>query len=109
MAYDRDLETRIELLSVNWPGLSLKKMFGGLGYLMNGNMAFGIWRDKLVVRCGPANYESALSRSGVGPFDVTGRAMTGWVLVSPDTLEIPGQLLAWLEMGRDFAATLPTK
>lgn len=109
MAHDKDLEARIDLTSLNWPGLSKKKMFGGMGYLLNGNMAFGIWKDSLVVRCGAESHARCLALPGVAEFDVTGRPMTGWVLVAPDALATEAALLAWLERGRDFAATLEAK
>lgn len=109
MAYDTDLETRMDLASLNWPGFAKKKMFGGLGFLLNGNMAFGIWNDHLVVRVGPAAHAASLARPGVGEFAVTGRPMAGWVLVAPEGFAAEADFLAWLERGRDFAATLESK
>jgi TfoX/Sxy family transcriptional regulator of competence genes len=109
MAYDTTLAERIDHLSLNWPGLGKKKMFGGLGYLLNGNMAFGILKDSLIVRCGPQSYAACLALPGVGEFDVTGKPMAGWVAVSPEALDQESNLLAWLERGRDFAATLEPK
>ncbi|HRH81680.1 MAG TPA: TfoX/Sxy family protein [Thiobacillaceae bacterium] len=109
MAYDKDLEARVDLLSLNWPGIAKKKMFGGVGYLVQGNMAFGIVRDSVVVRCGPERYAANLARPGVSEFDLTGKAMAGWVMVSPDAWRDDAGLTAWLEMGRDFAVTLPAK
>lgn len=109
MAYDTALEERIDLLSLNWPGLAKKRMFGGLGYLLRGNMAFGIWHERLVVRCGLAAYERCLARPGTAECDITGRPMAGWVLVAPEGFASGDELLAWLERGRDFAAGLPAK
>jgi TfoX/Sxy family transcriptional regulator of competence genes len=109
MTHDPDLAARIDILSLNWPGFASKKMFGGVGYLLNGNMAFGIWKDSLVVRCGPHDHARCLAMAGVSEFDVTGRPMTGWVLVSPDAFAGEDALLGWLERGRDFAATLEAK
>lgn len=109
MSYDTRLAERIECLSLNWPGFSRKTMFGGVGYLLNGNMAFGILKDNLIVRCGPASYAQCLTQPGVTPFDVTGRPMNGWVMVAADTIEDDTPLTVWLERGRDFAATLPGK
>lgn len=109
MAHDTELEARVDLLSLYWPGLAKKKMFGGVGYLMNGNMAFGIWKHSLVVRCGPEAYPRYLAMPGVSEFDVTGRPMSGWLLVAPDVFAGEVDLQAWLERGRDFAATLPAK
>ena len=84
-------------------------MFGGLGYSVRGNLAFGIWRDSLVVRCGPERYEECLAREGVTEFAATGRRMTGWVLVDPSGIRGDEELTAWLELGRQFAASLPPK
>lgn len=109
MAHDKDLEARIDLSSLNWPGLSKKKMFGGIGYLLNGNMAFGIWKDSLVVRCGAESYGRCLALPDVAEFDVTGRPMVGWLLVGPDAFIGEDALLDWLARGRDFAATLEAK
>jgi hypothetical protein len=109
MAHDKEMEARIDQLSLNWPGFAKKKMFGGLGYLLNGNMAFGIWKDSLVVRCGAESYARNLDQPGVAEFDITGRPMAGWVLVDPDALAEEASLLGWLERGRDFAATLTAK
>lgn len=109
MAYDEQLETRVSALMRRWRGFQSKKMFGGVGYLKNGNMAFGIWRDSLVVRCGPDRYEDCLSMPHVREFDVTGRAMTGWVLVAPEGLQTDDALRAWITCGKDFSSTLPAK
>lgn len=109
MAYDTELEARIDLLSLHWPGLAKKAMFGGKGYLMRDHMAFGIWRDHLVVRCGPERHAACLALAHVGEFDITGKPMTGWVMVRPDGLVSDAALLPWLERGRDFAASLPPK
>jgi TfoX/Sxy family transcriptional regulator of competence genes len=109
MAYDTELAERIERLSLNWPGFGSKKMFGGLGYLLHGNMAFGIWQDQLIVRCGPQQYGHYLAQPHVREFDVTGRPMQGWLMIAPDGLVKDQALLRWLERGRDFAASLPVK
>ncbi len=109
MAYDQQLAERIDLASLNWPGIAKKAMFGGIGYLLNGNMAFGVWRDHLVVRCGPATYDACLALEYARPFDVTGKAMSGWLMVAPEGLESDAALTVWLERGRDFAVSLPGK
>ncbi len=109
MAYDTELEARIDLASLNWPGMGKKAMFGGMGYLLRGNMAFGIWRDHLVIRCGPEGYEACLALPHVRPFDITGKAMKGWVLVASPAFDSDAELHGWLTRGRDFAAGLPDK
>lgn len=109
MVCDLALSERIELLSVNWPGFTVKRMFGGQGYLLHGNLAFGVLKDQLIVRCGPARHAACLAREHVREFDITGRPMRGWVMIAADGLDDDRQLLEWLETGRDFAATLPAK
>lgn len=109
MAYDTALEARIDGLSVGIEGLDKRRMFGGIGYLLRGNMAYGIWHDSLVLRCGPDDYAECLACNGVREFDVTGRPMKGWVLVSAAAIGADASLDAWLERGRAFALSLPPK
>jgi TfoX/Sxy family transcriptional regulator of competence genes len=109
MAYDPELEARIDLAALHWPGLGKKKMFGGVGYLLNGNMAFGILKRSLVVRCGPEAQGRYLALPGVSVFDVTGRPMAGWLLVAADAIEADADLQRWLEAGMSFAASLEPK
>jgi len=109
MAYDTDLEARIDLLSLAWPGLAKKAMFGGKGYLMRGNMAFGIWHDHLVVRCGPQRHTQCLGQAHVVEFDISGKPMSGWIMIQPEGLVSNEALQTWLELGRDVAASLPSK
>lgn len=68
-------------------GITEKKMFGGIGFLLNGNMLVGIWKDLLIVRLGPNEYEDALQELHVKEFDIKGRAMKGWVLVEHEGVE----------------------
>ena len=109
MPYDPGLEARIDELCDDWDGFAKKKMFGGIGYLKNGNMAFGIWKDFLIVRCGPERHFESLARPHTRPFDITGRSMTGWVMVAPEGIEEDAALLDWLSIGSRHAATLPPK
>lgn len=109
MAYDTDLAARIDRQILHWPGFAKKPMFGGLGYLLQGNMAFGIWQDQLIVRCGAEHYARCLAQPDVREFDITGRAMTGWVMVAPAGCDEDRALASWLARGRDFAAGLPPK
>jgi len=109
MAYNMDLEDRIDELTGAWPGIVRKKMFGGICYLVHGNMGFGIWKDFLIVRTGPEAAERFLAEDGIRPFDVTGRAMKGWVMVDGSRWEDYDELRTWLITGRDFALGLPAK
>jgi TfoX/Sxy family transcriptional regulator of competence genes len=86
-----------------------KKMFGGIGFLLKGNMCVGVWKDSLIVRVGPEQYEDALRESFVSEFDITGRAMKGWVLVAEEGVEDDDQLQDWIECAVKFVRKLPAK
>ena len=84
-------------------------MFGGVGFLMNGNMLVGVWESSLIVRLGPEQGTEALNRSHVKEFDVTGRPMKGWVMVEPDGLDSESKLANWIEKAQQFVEKLPAK
>jgi hypothetical protein len=77
--------------------------------MLRGNMACGVHKDKLVVRVGPDGYEAAMARPHTLPFDITGRAMTGWVMVSAGGYTEDESLAVWVKDGVHFALTLPAK
>ena len=109
MPYSESLAQRVRSVVARRPGLAEKRMFGGVGFLLHGNMCVALWQDSLVVRVGPRQYADALARPYVKEFDITGRAMTGWVVVSPDGVDADRELRAWVERGVQFAASLPAK
>jgi len=109
MGYNQDLEDKIDRLTDRLGTIAKMKMFGGIGYLINGNMCFGIHKESLVLRTSSEKAEELLRSEYVTPFDITGRPMKGWVLVSPDVLETEDQLLDMLRLGVSFAETLPKK
>lgn len=111
MAYDQELAGRIQnlLFELRPPGLVWKKMFGGVCYLVQGNMACGVHKDKLIVRVGPQKYQEALARPHTTHFDITGRPMKGWVMVGSEGHEAEDILKGWIQEGVDFALTLPAK
>lgn len=111
MAYDDQLAGRIDaaLEKINPPKLVDKKMFGGIGFLVQGNMACGVIGQDLIVRVGKDAYPEAISLPETKPFDITGRAMTGWVMVPDSFLEDEENLLEWVGKGVDFALTLTEK
>jgi TfoX/Sxy family transcriptional regulator of competence genes len=109
MAYDDALGGRVRDALVGAPGLSEKKMFGGLCFLINGHMCAGIVGSTLMVRIGPDGYAEALTQPHVRPMDFTGRPMTGMVFVDPPALATQAGLAAWVTRGADFAASLPPK
>lgn len=84
-------------------------MFGGVGYLMKGNMCFGIHQESLLLRTSLQQSEALMESEYFTPFDITGKPMKGWVLVSPDVLETDDQLLDFLSLSIDFVKTLPDK
>ena len=109
MAYDEGLAQRVREALSDRRGLSEKKMFGGLCFLVNGNMACGIVRDELMVRIGPAAYDHALAEPEAREMDFTGRAPKGFVYVESDALQDDVVLEKWAERGASFAETLPGK
>jgi TfoX/Sxy family transcriptional regulator of competence genes len=109
MAYDEQLVERVRAAIGEQPGLDEKRMFGGVGFLVRGNMACGVNKDRLIVRVGPHAYQEALARTHVEPFDMTGRAMTGWVIVAPPGYATDEVLQDWVDKGVAFALSLPSK
>ena len=84
-------------------------MFGGVGFLWQGNMCVGVWKTSLIARLGPEQGDAALAEPHVQPFDVTGRPMRGWVMVEADGLDTDEQLAVWIDRAVAFAKTLPKK
>lgn len=109
MAYDEGLAQRIRETLEELPGLDEKKMFGGLSFLVFGNMACGVIGDDLIVRVGPHGYEEAMEEEHTREFDFTGRAMSGWVVVAPEGFSEDDDLERWVLRGVSFASTLPRK
>ncbi|MCH7618007.1 MAG: TfoX/Sxy family protein [Chloroflexi bacterium] len=109
MAYDEALAARIRSAFEGQPGLAEKKMFGGVAFMVGGNMACGVTSDELMVRVGPDNYEDALSRPHARPMDFTGRPMRGMVYVARPGFQSGQDLAAWVESGASFARSLPPK
>src|SRR3954471_24547486 len=109
MAYDPILADRIRTALARKKGKEEKKMFGGIGFLLNGNMCVGVWKDSLIVRLGPEQAEEALKQPFVRQFDITGRPMTGWVLVEPKGVEDDDQLKGWIQQAVKFVGKLAAK
>ena len=109
MAYDEGLAERIRDVLGDKPGLVEKNMFGGVAFLLLGNMACGVNKEDLIVRVGPGNYEDSVIRPHARPFDMTGRPMKGWVTVAPAGYEDDRDLEAWIEEGVSFSLSLPPK
>lgn len=109
MAYDETLAVRIRTLIGKKKGLSEKKMFGGVGFLLHGNMCVGIWKTSLIARLGPEQAAVALGEPNVREFDITGRPMTGWVMISHHGLADDEDLALWLDQAQKFVRKLPAK
>ena len=109
MAFDEALAARIRDAQARKRGVEEKKMFGGVGYLLNGNLLVGVWKDSLVVRVGPDEGEDALREPHVKAFDITGRPMKGWLLVGPEGVADDAQLADWVGRAEKFVAGLPAK
>jgi TfoX/Sxy family transcriptional regulator of competence genes len=109
MAYDEELAERIREIVGDGPGLSERKMFGGIAFMLNGNMFCGVTRNDLMVRVGPERFDDALASPGARPMDFTGRPMKGMVFVGPDGYASDEQLRAWVEQTVEYALSLPAK
>jgi TfoX/Sxy family transcriptional regulator of competence genes len=107
MPCNLDLEAKIDRLTPELGSFTKKKMFGGVGYLSNGKMVFGIHKQYLFLRTSPEQGEELLKRGSVKPFDMTRRPMKGWILVSPESLRTEKQLTDLLNMAVNHAKTLP--
>jgi hypothetical protein len=109
MVYSKSLAARVRQLLAARRGITEKKMFGGVAFLLSGNMLVGIWEDAVIARLGIDAAGSALQEPFVRQFDVTGRPMRGWVLIDADGVESDRALSVWVERSIDFVATLPAK
>ena len=108
MAYNIKLAERIRS-QLNEISYVEKKMFGGVGFLLNGNMACGVNKDNLIVRVDPEKHAVLLKKPHVRPFDMTGRPMKGWLVVEADGIKTDKRLNTWIKEGVEFALTLPAK
>ena len=84
-------------------------MFGGVGFLLHGNILVGVWKDSLIARLGPDNHDDALMEPHAQEFDITGKPMQGWVLVEPEGVEGDDQLAGWIQRAVKFVGALPAK
>jgi len=110
MAYDEDLAHRIREVLAGEPGVDEQRMFGGLAFLVGGRMAVAAsGRGGLMVRVDPAETEALVARDHVEPFEMRGRAMTGWVRVDAEGVRSRRALEPWVRRGVAYARLLPPK
>jgi TfoX/Sxy family transcriptional regulator of competence genes len=109
MTYDEGLAQRVREILEEEPEFGEKKMFGGICFLLFGNMVCGIIRDDLIVRVGATNYNAALKMPLTKKFDLTGKALTGWVMVLSAALDSDEELNDWVQKAVTFVRTLPPK
>ena len=110
MAYDEDLANRIRELLAGEDAVSEKKMFGGLAFLLNGNMCVGASRNGgLLARIDPADKDACLARPHVALMEMGGRKMDGWITVAAEGFKTTRELAAWVGRSVTFAKTLPPK
>ncbi len=109
MAFNETLAARVRESIGTATGVVEKRMFGGLAFLVGGNMSVGVHGSELIVRIEPSQTDQALQEAGVRIFDITGRPMKGWLLVSSSAVEHPSALRKWVSKGVAYAQSLPPK
>ncbi len=109
MAYSTELADRIRGVIGKTPDLVEKEMFGGMGFMVQGNMAVGVIGDELMVRVDKAATDQVLEEPGTRAFDFTGRPMKGWVMVGDAGISTEEGLSQWIQQGVDYALSLPAK
>jgi hypothetical protein len=110
MAYDEDLANRIRELVAGEPGVTEQRMFGGLAFLVRGNMSVAAsGQGGLMVRVDPEDTDALLAKPHVRAFEMRGREMRGWLRVDPEGLRTKRQLAPWVTRGVKYARSLPAK
>jgi TfoX/Sxy family transcriptional regulator of competence genes len=109
MAFDEKLAERIRKQLAGQDGVVEKQMFGGVAFLLHGNMCCGVHKEALMVRLAPDATEAALSKPHTRVFDLTGRPMKGWILVEAAAVKTAAALKKWVDQGVAYAGSLPPK
>lgn len=109
MAYDTRLAERIISLLKDTRAVDERKMFGGVAWMINGNLAVGVHGNDMIVRVGPEGHAAAMSMPHTKVFDISGRPMTGWVMVELAGVQDQASLEEWVDLGVNFAQSLPPK
>ncbi len=109
MAYNEALGQRMRKMMKGERGVVEKSMFGGIGFVVNGNLACGVNKQDLIVRLGEGEFQEALRRSNVRIFNMTGRPMKGWIMVSSGGYRTDRSLRGWIDKSLAHARSLPPK
>lgn len=109
MPFDESLAVRIRAILAGRKGVEEMRLFGGLAFLLNGHICVGVWKNSLIARLGADQAEAALREQYVKPFDVTGKAMKGWVLVGPPGVAEEEPLADWVRLAVEFVGQMPAK
>ncbi len=109
MSYDEKLAERIRSKLKSTRGVVEKKMFGGVGFMVNGNMACGVQKQDMILRSTESDFEKAMKDRHARIFDTMGKPMKGWILVAPEGCRSDPDLQRWIDMGVKFAKSLPAK
>lgn len=110
VAYDQDLANRIRELTCDERGVTEQRMFGGLAFLVSGRMSVAAsGQGGLMVRVDPDDTDDLVAKPHVGPFEMRGRPMRGWVRVDADGVRTKRQLEPWVKRGVAYARSLPPK
>lgn len=109
MAYSEELAERVRDAIDGRPGIVERKMFGGIAWMLNGNMACGVLDEDLIVRLERDEAEAALAEEHVAPMEFTGRPMRGFAVVESPAIADPEDLGRWVDAAADFAESLPPK
>lgn len=109
MPFDESLAERIRNALARKRGIEEKTLFGCFCLLLNGNVLVGVWKNSLIARLGAEEGEDAFREPHVKPFDITGKAMKGWVVVAPEGISDGDQLDQWIQRAVKFVAKLPAQ
>ncbi|MGE3623019.1 MAG: TfoX/Sxy family protein [Bdellovibrionales bacterium] len=109
MPFDPGLAERLSEILDSRKGFELKKMFGGIGWLLNGHMCVGVYKEWLIIRVGEASAAKLFGEKHVKPMDITGKPMKGWAMISPDGVCEDSDLSRYVELAEKFVKTLPKK
>jgi TfoX/Sxy family transcriptional regulator of competence genes len=107
VAYNEDLAGRVRALLADRTDVEEKRMFGGLTFMVAGQMSCGVLKDNLIVRIEPTDFDGLVAQPHVRPFDFSGRPMQGMVYVGNDALDDPQVLKTWVQRGTDYVAAHP--